>query len=306
MKWKRGQSSRHVEDRRGASSSPRSTRRRSRGKRGGTIATTGVSGVIIIVVALLYQAGVIKPSGKTESRGGDSSHESQEPKARANGKDDTVLEKDELTDFLTFLINDVNEVWEKKFEEDLSKSFRPATLVIFEGTTDTRCGPRKARSGPAYCPADKKMYVPPSFFLELKETLGAAGDFAQAIVLAHELGHHVQSAMGISRRMYKEAKSASKSKTRDLKIRHELQADCFAGLWAHTAKKRDLLEQGDLEEALTAAAAIGDDSLQKMAGRRVDESKWSHGSAAQRKRWFKKGFSSGDYGDCDTFAAARP
>jgi predicted metalloprotease len=258
------------------------------------------------VVALLYQAGVIKPSGNSNSRDQDSRRASKQAPATSNGSDDTVLERDELTDFLTFLINDVNEVWDTKFEEELSKSFRPATLVIFEGTTDTRCGPRKARSGPAYCPADKKMYVPPSFFWELKEDLGAAGDFAQAIVLAHELGHHVQSAMGISRGMYKEAKSASKSKARDLKIRHELQADCFAGLWAQTAKERDLLEQGDLEEALTAAAAIGDDSLQKMAGRRVDESKWSHGSAAQRKKWFKKGFSTGDYKKCDTFAVARP
>ena len=270
-----------------------------------------VGGVIVLVIFVLLFLGFRACFGGTSSTRSTTTRSTSKVKrtpsrstrsTRSASSGDTILDDDELTDFLAFLIEDTNDVWEDKFTDDLNTRYTPVKMVLFERSTSTSCGRRSARGGPAYCPADKKMYVPPSFYADLSNELGAPGDFAQAIVVAHEAAHHVQLGLGISAAMYKEIKRRP-SKTQDLKIRHELQADCFAGIWASSVKRRGLLEVGDVEEALQAAAAIGDDALQRHAGVPVDDEKWSHGSSAMRVRWFKKGMRTGSIDSCDTFSA---
>lgn len=310
MKWKKGTKTPLIEDRRGSSPhAPRSHPPRRR---------LGVGGVIILILVVLsYSAfracfGTTKPMRSTtrsttrttsKSRTTRTPRKSvRTPAPHAGTYGDTVLDDDELTDFLAFLIEDTNELWKETFESELHTRYSPVKMVLFEHSTRTGCGRRSARGGPAYCPADRKMYVPPSFYAELSKELDAPGDFAQAIVVAHEAAHHVQLGLGISADLYAQIKKHP-SQSQDLKIRHELQADCFAGIWAHSVKARGLLEMGDVEEALQAAAAIGDDALQRHAGIPVDDRKWSHGSSAMRVRWFKKGMRSGDVDACDTFSA---
>jgi predicted metalloprotease len=175
-------------------------------------------------------------------------------------------------------------------------------LVLFTDAVNTACGYSSSAVGPFYCPGDNKAYIDLSFYRELSRQLGAPGDFAQAYVLAHELGHHVQNLLGTSRAMRLQQKREP-DRSNELSVRLELQADCFAGIWAHSTARRDLLERGDIKEGLDAAAAIGDDRLQRRAGRATNSETWTHGSSAQRVRWFQRGLDSGEIADCDTFAA---
>ncbi len=206
-------------------------------------------------------------------------------------------------EFVKRVLGDTEDVWTDLFRQQ-NKTYTPARLVIFDGITDTGCGTAQSITGPFYCPADSKLYIDLSFYDELSRRFGAPGDFAQAYVIAHEVGHHVQHLLGTTDKVEAMRGRLSKEEANQLSVRLELQADYFAGVWAHHAKSaRDILEKGDLEEGLNAAAAIGDDRLQRQGQGRVTPDSFTHGSSAQRVRWFKKGFDSGDMNGGDTFSA---
>ena len=186
------------------------------------------------------------------------------------------------------------------------EQYQEPVLVLFTGAVESACGFAQAAVGPFYCPTDHKLYIDLSFYQDLRNRLGAPGDFAQAYVIAHEVGHHVQTLAGISQRVAAARQGASQAEGNELSVRQELQADCFAGIWAHHAQRsRQILEQGDIEEALNAAAAIGDDRLQRQSGGFVAPETFTHGTSAQRVRWFRTGLESGDVDACDTFGAGR-
>jgi len=208
----------------------------------------------------------------------------------------------ELVDFLGFVMEDTQTAWQDLFQR-AGRTYQNTKLVLFEGSTETGCGLGSEETGPFYCPVDRQLYLHLDFFRELHNRFGAPGDFAQAYVVAHEVGHHVQVLFGTSDRV-REAQEAGPSEANDLSVRMELQADCYAGVWAFSAYDDQLLESGDLEEGLAAAAAVGDDRIQRSAGQRVNPETWTHGSSAQRQEWFNHGFERGDPGDCDTFSAS--
>ena len=211
-------------------------------------------------------------------------------------------EKDnELADFVKTVHGDTERVWQKIYAET-GKKYQPATLVLYRGGTTSGCGSAKSGMGPFYCPTDKKVYVDLSFFSELKTKFGAGGDFAQAYVLAHEIGHHVQHLQGTLTKVHQAKQGATKREGNKLQVKVELQADCYAGLWANRAQKEfNMLEEGDFEEAITAANAIGDDKIQeKSQGFSVPHT-FTHGSSKQRVEWFSKGFKSGKIATCNTF-----
>ncbi len=194
----------------------------------------------------------------------------------------------ELKQFVSFVLDDAQDAWSEMFAAE-GWAYQRARMIIFTRGTPSGCGYGDAAIGPFYCPADQRVYIDLSFFRALRERFGAPGDFAVAYVIAHEIGHHVQH---LRRLDHPDS------------VRVELQADCFAGMWAHTTKQRDLLERGDIEEALGAAQAIGDDQIQKMSGREVNPESWTHGSSAQRMRWFRRGYDAGRYAACDTFTGS--
>ena len=209
----------------------------------------------------------------------------------------------EMGDFVAAVLADTEDTWKTIFQQQGS-TYREPTLVLFTARVNSACGMASAAVGPFYCPGDQKLYVDLSFFRDLKQRHGAPGDFAQAYVIAHEVGHHVQTLMGISDQVRQAGRGKSKTEVNALSVRQELQADCFAGLWGHAANtERQILDPGDLEEALTAATAIGDDRLQKESGRGVVPDSFTHGSSAQRVKWFRRGFESGNIASCDTFSA---
>jgi len=214
-------------------------------------------------------------------------------------------EETELGNFISFVLADTEDTWQVMFRK-LEGVYREPTLVLFSGRVNSACGLASAAMGPFYCPGDHQLYVDLSFFEDLKERHDAPGDFAQAYVIAHEVGHHVQTLLGISDRVRQSGRNKSKAKVNALSVRQELQADCFAGLWGNAANiDRQLLDPGDLEEALIAASAIGDDRLQREAGQGVVPDSFTHGSSAQRVAWFRKGFESGDIGVCNAFQASQ-
>jgi predicted metalloprotease len=201
------------------------------------------------------------------------------------------------------VLADTEDVWNQTFRDDLGRSYQEPRLVLFSGGVDSGCGFAQAAVGPFYCPLDQKVYIDLDFYDELQRRFGAPGDFAQAYVIAHEVGHHVQNLLGISGKVHDAQQRAGSGGANELSVRLELQADCLAGVWAHqTQRQKQVLERGDVEEALGAAAAVGDDRIQmKTQGYVVPES-FTHGSAAQRVRWFKRGFESGSIDSCDTFS----
>jgi predicted metalloprotease len=201
--------------------------------------------------------------------------------------------------FVSFTLKDIQNTWTEVLQKE-GLQYQRTTLVLFTDVTPTACGTGQAASGPFYCPSDQKVYLDLGFFDELHTRFGAPGDFAQAYVIAHEVGHHVQKLMGTSDRV-QEAMGNDRRNSNQYSVRLELQADCYAGIWGKAAASRNILEPGDVEEGLAAAAAVGDDRLQKMSGRAVNPESFSHGSSAQRMEWFQRGFQSGDIRDCDTF-----
>lgn len=210
-------------------------------------------------------------------------------------------EQQQLADFVSVVLADTEDTWHTLFS-GLDRQYQEPTLVLFTGQVQSACGFAQAAMGPFYCPGDQKVYIDLSFYHDLKHRHGAPGDFAQAYVIAHEVGHHVQNLLGISARVQTARRPLTPAESNRLSVKQELQADCFAGLWAfHAHSQRRLLDPGDLEEALTAASAIGDDRLQRQARGQVTPDSFTHGSSAQRVRWFKRGFESGELLQCDTF-----
>ena len=208
-------------------------------------------------------------------------------------------EEEKLVDFVSFVLDDAQGTWERIFQQS-GKEYPHAKLVVYRDATETGCGYGDAATGPFYCPADSTVYIDLTFYKELKDRFGAPGDFAQAYVLAHEIGHHVQNLLGVSDQV-RNAQQSDPSGANAMSVRLELQADCYAGVWGHATERRDILEPGEVDEALTAASAIGDDRLQRQSGGRVSPDSFTHGSSQQRMEWFKRGFDNGDPGACDTF-----
>ena len=207
------------------------------------------------------------------------------------GAADTIPPDDDEAQFVGFVIDDVQDAWKQIFT-DANKTYEETDVVLFEQATQTGCGTGQSATGPFYCPRDQLVYIDLGFFKELQTRFGAPGDFAQAYVIAHEVGHHVQTLLGISEQV----------QSREDGIKLELQADCFAGVWGYRAEAEEILERGDLEEGLGAAAAVGDDRIQEQTQGRVDRESWTHGSSEQRMEWFQRGFDSGNPDDCDTFS----
>ncbi len=255
----------------------------------------GAVGVIVLLIYLFLGGG----------GGGGGGFEIPSPGAfpsspPAQGDESVAETETKVDDFVQAVLGDVEATWRDIFDR-AGKTYERAPLVLFTSLTQTGCGTGSAQTGPFYCPADGRVYIDLSFFQELRGRFGAPGDFAQAYVIAHEVGHHVQNQLGISDQV-RQAQSRNPDDANELSIRLELQADCYAGVWAHSAYEADLLEQGDLEEGLQAASAVGDDRIQRETTGRIDRESWTHGSSEQRQEWFRRGFDSGDPNDCDTFA----
>ncbi len=203
--------------------------------------------------------------------------------------------------FVSFVLDDVQKAWTDEFTQE-GLPYRHAKLVLYNDATQTGCGYGQAATGPFYCPTDERVYIDLGFFKELTDRLGARGQFAEAYVLAHEIGHHIQKQLGISQKVDAQRSTAGAT---GASVRLELQADCFAGIWAHTTQQRNLLEDGDIDSAVSAAAAVGDDRLQRRATGTVSPERWTHGSSEERVRWFRKGYETGSVRACDTFGATQ-
>jgi len=250
----------------------------------------GGLGIIVVVLGLIFGTDLTGVVNQLPlNTGGQEEVKTSDPKD-AQGK------------FVDGVLESTNQVWEKQFKE-MGKTYEEPVLVLFDGSVNSACGNASAAVGPFYCPADHKVYIDLTFYQELKDRFGAAGDFAQAYVIAHEVGHHVQNLLGISDKMEKYRRQLSETEYNKLSVKLELQADFLAGLWAHDAQslKDFKLEDGDIEEALNAANAIGDDKLQKQAQGEVVPDAFTHGTSAQRMYWFRKGFETGDFKQGDTF-----
>ena len=205
-----------------------------------------------------------------------------------------------LYDFISFVLTDTQNTWTEVLPEQTGRQYRHAKLVLFRDATYSGCGSAQAATGPFYCPGDEKVYIDLGFYDELKQRFGAPGEFAQAYVLAHEIGHHVQKVIGVEARV-RQLQEQDRRAVNPLSVKLELQADCFAGVWAHSTQQRNLLEAGDIDSAIGAAAAVGDDRLQNMSAGRVSPESFTHGSSAQRTQWFRTGFESGEMKSCNTF-----
>lgn len=207
----------------------------------------------------------------------------------------------QLGDFVSVVLADTEETWNTQLPK-YGNTYKEPTLVLFTGQVNSACGQASAAIGPFYCPGDEKLYIDLSFYQDLKTKLGAPGDFAQAYVIAHEVGHHIQNLLGTNDKMRRAQQGLSKADANKLSVKLELQADCYAGVWGYYAKtQRQMLEEGDLNEALVAASAIGDDRLQKQATGQVTPDSFTHGTSAQRVKWFEQGFNTGDMATCNTF-----
>ncbi|PJM90642.1 KPN_02809 family neutral zinc metallopeptidase [Achromobacter ruhlandii] len=268
--------------------------RRASAPRIGGRGTIGIGTIVLALVAMYFG---VDPSVVLQMAEGPPAQQQQGPAARPPANDPQAR-------FVSKVLGETEDTWSAIFQKDLNRQYVPPKLVLFRGATPTACGTGQAAMGPFYCPGDSKVYIDLAFFDELQNRFKAPGDFAQAYVIAHEVGHHVQHLLGISDQV-DNLRRRNPSQANALSVRMELQADCFAGLWAQRANAaRNILESGDVEEALAAATAIGDDRLQKQSQGYVVPDAFTHGSSAQRVRWFKRGLDSGDLKQCDTFAAS--
>ncbi|GJL81499.1 MAG: hypothetical protein DHS20C01_11330 [marine bacterium B5-7] len=296
MRWKGGRRSSHVEDRRGTSNGgfgfPTGRGRR---VRVGRKSAGGGIGFVVLVVAALYFG--IDPSILLQ--GGPSVSVDSGPARQP------TEQENQLADFVSVVLADTEDSWNEIFAQQ-GKDYIEPSLVLFSGAVRSACGLAQSAMGPFYCPGDNKVYIDLSFYDDMRRKFGAPGDFAQAYVIAHEVGHHVQNLLGISDEVHNAQQRVSKVEGNELSVRLELQADCLAGLWAvHADRARDIIEQGDVDEALNAAAAIGDDRLQKQTTGRVSPDSFTHGTSEQRARWFKTGMQGKSINDCNTFSVSR-
>jgi predicted metalloprotease len=280
MRWREGRRSENVEDRRRVSA-------------GGMAIGGGIGTLLLLLLAMFLG---VNPQAflQRQGAGNPGAPGAQRPVNPA---------EEEAKEFVSVVLAETEDVWNTLFRQ-LGKQYREPKLVLFSGEVRSACGFANAAVGPFYCPADQTVYLDLSFFQELKQKFGAPGDFAQAYVIAHEIGHHVQQLMGISDQVHAMRDRVSKAEYNQLSVRLELQADFLAGVWAHHAQKtRQILEHGDVEEAMRAATAIGDDRLQKQGQGYVVPDSFTHGTSEQRVRWFRRGLASGKIEDGDTFAA---
>jgi len=287
MRWTSGRRSENVEDRRGFHVS--------RGVAGGGIGT-----IVLVLVALYFGVDPSVILNQTQVTVPGSGTPTQSAPYSASP------EEKQLAEFVSVVLGDIEDTWHALFRS-MGKTYEEPGLVLFSGSVESACGFASAAVGPFYCSEDRKVYIDLSFFSDLKKRFGAPGDFAQAYVIAHEVGHHVQNLLGIAEKVHSLRSQRSETEANKLSVMMELQADCFSGVWAHHADKaRKIIEQGDVEEALNAASAIGDDRLQRRSRGYVTPDSFTHGSSAQRMHWFNLGLKTGDIGQCDTFQTARP
>jgi predicted metalloprotease len=280
MRWQTGRRSQNVEDRRGMRVSPR-------------MAGGGLGAIVIIVLALLFG---VDPRMLTQMMPAETSVPASGPAQPG--------QRDEMSEFVSVVLADTEDTWTALFTER-GAQYAPPKLVLFDEVAQSGCGQAGAAVGPFYCPLDRKVYIDLTFYQELKDKFQAPGDFAQAYVLAHEVGHHVQNLAGTSEKVRDLQQRGGEAQANALSVRLELQADCYAGIWAHHAdRSRQILETGDVEEALGAAAAVGDDTIQKRGRGYVVPESFTHGSAEQRQRWFETGLRTGTLEACDTFEGA--
>jgi predicted metalloprotease len=286
MRWTPGGESSDIEDRRDESG----------GGGGGGFGFGGIhigigGALILLVLSLIFHQNffaLLSGGGQTVQSG-----------QATSGPPDTARDQSEqpLVQFVSFVLDDTQKTWTEILPQQSNRQYHHAKLVLFRDYTQSGCGGAESATGPFYCPADQKVYIDLGFYDELKRRFGAPGQFAQAYVLAHEIGHHVQNILGIER----QAQQGSRQGADSSSVRLELQADCYAGVWAHSTQQRGLLEQGDIESALGAAAAVGDDRLQKMSTGHVSPDSFTHGTSQERQKWFTAGFNSGNISSCNTF-----
>jgi uncharacterized protein len=285
MRWTPGKASSDIEDRRG------------QGGRGIGGIHLGVGGtVIVLILSLLFHRNLFTLLGS-----GDASSSAPAADSASAPITESPAEHREVQ-FVSFVLDDAQQTWAKILPSE-GVPYHDAKLVLFREGVDSGCGQAETAMGPFYCPLDQKVYIDLGFYDELRDRFGAPGEFAQAYVLAHELGHHVQHLEGIDERMRRQ-QQANPESANALSVRLELQADCYAGVWGHSTEQRQLLDPGDIEAGLRAAASVGDDRLQRTSTGRVSPESFTHGTSAQRSAWFKRGFDSGDPKACDTFAAS--
>jgi predicted metalloprotease len=254
----------------------------------------GIGGfIVVLLLSFIFKKDFFALLGG----GGDPTAGRPSPQAPAN----TSPEEEKLAGFVNDVLVDTQETWTKIFAQS-GQTYQPAILSLFRNSVSSGCGSADSGMGPFYCPADQRVYIDLGFYEELQKRFGAPGDAAQAYVIAHEIGHHVQNQLGISGKV-RQAQEQDPGSANELSVRLELQADCLAGVWAHTTQQRGYLDPGDVEEALTAASAVGDDRIQSQSMGGVNPETWTHGSSEQRMKWFQNGFQSGDIEHCDTFAA---
>jgi predicted metalloprotease len=269
--------------------------RGSTGGRGGALPKMGIGGfIVLLLLSFIFKkdffalvGGGGAPAGTPATQGAPVSASPEEEKQ---------------VEFVNFVLLDAQETWTKIFA-DSGRTYQQPRLALFRDAVRSGCGYAEAAMGPFYCPADNEVYIDLAFYEELRSRFGADGDFAQAYVIAHEIGHHVQNQLGISDQV-RQAQQENSGSANELSVLLELQADCFAGIWAHSTQQKNLLESGDVEEALNGAAAVGDDRIQQQTSGEVRPESWTHGSSEARMRWFRTGLQTGDLKSCDTFAAA--
>jgi len=277
MKWTPGSVSEDVEDRRGGGG----------GFRGGPVSIGVV--LVLLVLSLLTGKNFLSLLDSGAAPAGDASADQSGAPVQSSPEEEKQVQ------FVSFVLDDAQRTWQQ-----MLPGYRKAKLVLFRDATPTACGMGETASGPFYCPGDEKVYLDLGFFDELRTRFGASGDFAEAYVITHEIGHHVQRLRGIEGQV-RQLQQSRPSQANALSVRLELQADCYAGVWGHSTAQRNILEQGDVESALNAAASIGDDRIQRMSGRGVHPESFTHGSSQERVMWFKRGLDSGDVSACDTF-----
>lgn len=283
MRWRPGGRSSNLDDLRGSTGG--------RGLRvGGGLGLGGIA--ILLVIGLLTGQNPLQILGSIAGGGG--ALETGAPPSQ-----EELASEEPQVQFVSFVLDDAQNTWRQLFSQH-GEQYQDARLVLFRDAVDSQCGMGQSAMGPFYCPPDQRVYIDLSFFDELKRRFAAPGDFAQAYVITHEIGHHVQNLLGIERQV-RAQQQRNPGAANDLSVRMELQADCFAGIWGHSTNQRQILEQGDVEEGLNAAAAIGDDRMQRQSGGRVSPESFTHGSSAQRVEWFRRGMSDGRIESCNTF-----